>query len=54
MKAEADASSVPLVCLTSTIDQHAAGRGNLTGLGQTALFAPITRDRRRSYSRRTP
>jgi acetolactate synthase-1/2/3 large subunit len=41
--AEADASSVPLVCLTSDIDQHDAGRGTLTELDQTRLFAAVTR-----------
>jgi acetolactate synthase-1/2/3 large subunit len=41
--AEADASSVPLVCLTSDIDRRDAGRGTLTELDQTALFTSITR-----------
>ena len=50
--AEADASSVPLVCLTSDIDQHDAGRGTLTELDQTALFAPITRSTMRPRSAR--
>ena len=50
--AEADASSVPLVCLTSDIDQHDAGRGTLTELDQTALFAPITRSTTRPRSAR--
>ena len=50
--AEADASSVPLVCLTSDIDQHDAGRGTLTELDQTALFAPITRSTTRPHSAR--
>ena len=50
--AEADASSVPLVCLTSDIDQHDAGRGTLTELDQTALFTPITRSTIRPRSAR--
>ncbi len=41
--AEADGSSVPLVCLTSDIDTRDAGRGTLTELDQRALFAPVTR-----------
>jgi acetolactate synthase-1/2/3 large subunit len=50
--AEADASSVPLVCLTSDIDQHDVGRGTLTELDQTALFAPVTRSTTRPRSAR--
>ncbi len=41
--AEADQSSVPLVCLTSDISLKDAGRGTLTELDQTALFSPVTR-----------
>lgn len=41
--AEANESSVPLVCLTSDIDQTEAGRGTLTELDQCALFRPVTR-----------
>jgi acetolactate synthase-1/2/3 large subunit len=41
--AEASGSSVPLVCLTSDIDQSERGRGTLTELDQTALFRPVTR-----------
>ena len=41
--AEANGSSVPLVCFTSDIDQRDAGRGTLTELDQTALFAPVTK-----------
>jgi acetolactate synthase-1/2/3 large subunit len=41
--AEANGSSVPLVCLTSDIDSRDAGRGTLTELDQQALFAPLTR-----------
>ncbi len=41
--AEANDSSVPLVCFTSDIDQADAGRGTLTELDQIGLFAPITR-----------
>jgi acetolactate synthase-1/2/3 large subunit len=41
--AEANGSSVPLVCLTSDIDQKDRGRGTLTELDQTALFRPVTR-----------
>jgi acetolactate synthase-1/2/3 large subunit len=41
--AEANASSVPLVCLTSDIARQDAGRGTLTELDQTRLFDPVTR-----------
>ena len=41
--AEANGSSVPLVCLTSDIDQKDRGRGTLTELDQTALFRPVTK-----------
>jgi acetolactate synthase-1/2/3 large subunit len=41
--AEANNSSVPLVCFTSDIDSRDVGRGTLTELDQKALFAPITR-----------
>ena len=41
--AEADQSSVPLVCLTSNISLKDADRGTLTELDQTALFSPVTR-----------
>jgi acetolactate synthase-1/2/3 large subunit len=41
--AEANGSSVPLVCLTSDIDRKDVGRGTLTELDQTALFRPVTR-----------
>jgi len=41
--AEANGSSVPLVCLTSDIDVREAGRGTLTELDQRALFQPITK-----------
>ncbi len=41
--AEANASSVPLVCLTSDIARQDAGRGTLTELNQTRLFEPVTR-----------
>jgi acetolactate synthase-1/2/3 large subunit len=41
--AEANGSSVPLVCLTTDIDLRAAGRGVLTELDQSRLFAPITK-----------
>jgi acetolactate synthase-1/2/3 large subunit len=41
--AEANGSSVPLVCLTSDIDRKDVGRGTLTELDQSALFRPVTR-----------
>jgi acetolactate synthase-1/2/3 large subunit len=41
--AEANGSSVPLVCLTSDIDLRDCGRGVLTELDQVGLFSPITR-----------
>src|SRR5262245_6499404 len=41
--AEANNSSVPLVCLTSDIDSREAGRGTLTELDQKGLFTPIAR-----------
>jgi acetolactate synthase I/II/III large subunit len=41
--AEANGSSVPLVCLTSDVDRRDTGRGTLTELDQSALFRPITR-----------
>jgi acetolactate synthase-1/2/3 large subunit len=41
--AEANGSSVPLVCLTSDIHQKDRGRGTLTELDQSALFRPVTR-----------
>ena len=41
--AEANGSSVPLVCLTSDIDVRDVGRGTLTELDQRALFQPVTK-----------
>lgn len=41
--AEANGSSVPLVCLTSDVDRRDYGRGTLTELDQSALFRPVTR-----------
>jgi acetolactate synthase-1/2/3 large subunit len=41
--AEANGSSVPLVCLSSDIDRKDMGRGTLTELDQVALFRPVTR-----------
>ena len=41
--AEANESSVPMICLTTDIDQADRGRGTLTELDHPALFAPITR-----------
>jgi acetolactate synthase-1/2/3 large subunit len=41
--AEANGSSVPLVCFTSDIDARDVGRGTLTELDQRALFAPVTK-----------
>jgi acetolactate synthase-1/2/3 large subunit len=40
--AEANQSSVPLICLTSDIDSRHRWRGTLTELDQDALFQPIT------------
>jgi acetolactate synthase-1/2/3 large subunit len=40
--AEANQSSVPLVCISSDIDVRDRGRGTLTELDQDALFSPIT------------
>lgn len=40
--AEANQSSVPLVCITSDIDVRYRERGTLTELDQDALFRPIT------------
>jgi len=40
--AEANQSSVPLVCITSDIDIGQRERGTLTELDQNALFRPIT------------
>ena len=40
--AEANQSSVPLVSITSDIDQRDRDRGTLTELDQDALFRPIT------------
>ena len=41
--AEANGSSVPLVCLTSDISTGDVGRAALTELDQRGLFAPVTR-----------
>ena len=49
--AEANQSSVPLVCLTSDIATTERGKGTLTDLDQAALFAPVTR---RAFSPATP
>jgi acetolactate synthase-1/2/3 large subunit len=40
--AEANQSSVPLVCITSDIDVRQRERGTLTELDQDALFRPLT------------
>ena len=40
--AEANQSSIPLVCLTSDIDSRQRWRGTLTEIDQDALFEPIT------------
>lgn len=40
--AEANQSSIPLVCLTSDIDSRHRWRGTLTEIDQDALFEPIT------------
>jgi acetolactate synthase-1/2/3 large subunit len=40
--AEANQSSVPLICLTSDIDSRHRWRGTLTELDQDALFQPLT------------
>ena len=49
--AEANESSVPMVCLTSDIATTERGVGTLTDLDQAALFAPVTR---RVFSPTTP
>jgi acetolactate synthase-1/2/3 large subunit len=41
--AEANDSSVPVVCMTSDIPVTDRGRGTLTELDQQALFAPVTK-----------
>jgi len=41
--AEANGSSVPLVCITSDIAQADVGRGTLTELDQSGLFRPVTK-----------
>ena len=41
--AEANDSSVPVVCVTSDIPVSARGKGTLTELDQQALFAPVTK-----------
>lgn len=41
--AEANDSSVPVVCLTSDIGVADRGKGTLTELDQQALFAPVTK-----------
>ncbi|MFQ5789160.1 MAG: thiamine pyrophosphate-binding protein [Acidobacteriota bacterium] len=41
--AEANGSSVPLVCLTSDIDTKDVGRAALTELDQKGLFGPVTK-----------
>jgi acetolactate synthase-1/2/3 large subunit len=41
--AEANESSVPLVCLTSDIGVEDRGKGTLTELDQAGLFAPISK-----------
>ena len=41
--AEANESSVPLVCLTSDIGLEDRGKGTLTELDQAALFAPVSK-----------
>ena len=41
--AEANDSSVPMVCVTSDISVTDRGKGTLTELDQPALFAPITK-----------
>ena len=41
--AEANGSSVPLICLTSDIDRADVGRGTLTELDQSGLFRPVTK-----------
>jgi len=41
--AEANDSSVPVVCVTTDISVVDRGRGTLTELDQSALFAPITK-----------
>ena len=49
--AEANESSVPMVCMTSDIATTERGKGTLTDLDQAALFAPVTK---RVFSPRTP
>ena len=49
--AEANESSVPMVCLTSDIATTERGVGTLTDLDQAALFAPVTK---RVFSPTTP
>ena len=49
--AEANESSVPMVCLTSDIATTERGVGTLTDLDQAALFAPVTR---RAFSPTAP
>jgi acetolactate synthase-1/2/3 large subunit len=41
--AEANVSSVPLVCLTSDIGVEDRGKGTLTELDQAGLFAPVSK-----------
>jgi acetolactate synthase-1/2/3 large subunit len=41
--AEANGSSVPLVCLTSDVDARDVGRGTLTELDQQGLFTPVAK-----------
>ncbi|NIP79305.1 MAG: thiamine pyrophosphate-binding protein, partial [Gemmatimonadetes bacterium] len=41
--AEANDSSVPVVCVTSDISVADRGRGTLTELDQEALFTPVTK-----------
>ena len=41
--AEANGSSVPLVCLTSDIGVEDRGKGTLTELDQAGLFAPVSK-----------
>ena len=41
--AEANDSSVPVVCVTSDISVTDRGKGTLTELDQKALFAPVTK-----------
>lgn len=48
--AEAQGSSVPVVCLTSDVDPGDVGRGTLTELDQQGLFRPVTRFTQRPTS----